>query len=108
MNGNLKDLIKNYTVKYDWKIKKICEPLKSLGIPIFAYSTVKDDGRFSMISNFPEQLDFYYRNNLFHQDNFLVHPKLLRSGCTLIPLTPDPHYLELSRKLHKMHYLYLV
>ncbi len=109
MNGNLNDLIRNYTIKYDWKIKKICQPLKNLlGVSVFAYSIIEEDGRFSMISNYPEQLDFYYQNNLFHQDNFLVHPKLLRSGCALIPLTPDPYYTELSRKLHKMNHLYLI
>ena len=69
---------------------------------------MEEDGRFFAISNYPEQLDFYYQEKLFHKDQYLVHPKLMRSGYALIPLTPDPHYLELSRKLHRMNHLYLI
>ena len=47
MSDNLTDLIKNYTIKYDSKVQKICEPLKNqLGVAFFEYLTIDADGRF--------------------------------------------------------------
>ena len=66
MNTDLNELIKRYTIKHDQRIKKICAPLKDyLGISTFAYYTIEQDGRFAIISNYPEQLDFFYSEKLY-------------------------------------------
>lgn len=106
---NLNDLIKRYTVKHDRKIKNLCAPLYDyLGISTFAYYTIKEDGNFAIFSNYPEQLDFFYAEKMFVNCPYLTHPSLMRSGYALIPLTPNPSYLEISKARHGIHYLFLM
>jgi DNA-binding CsgD family transcriptional regulator len=102
------DLIKNYTIKYDRKIKKVCNPLKHLNIPTFAYYSIEEDGRFAIISNYPKQLEFFYGEKLYMTCPYLTAPHLFRSGAALIPLTSDPEYQQKSRLLHRVNNLFLI
>jgi DNA-binding CsgD family transcriptional regulator len=109
MHTNLTDLIKRYTIKNDRFIKNICAPLKDhLGIPIFAYYSIDQDGRFCIMSNYPEQLDFFYSEKLYLTCPYLTHPRLFSSGSALIPLSTDPDYLHLSCQLHKVSHFLLM
>lgn len=105
---NLNDLIKNYTTKYDRKIKKVCKPLQLLGIPTFAYYTIQHDGRFAIMSNYPKQLEFFYGEKLYLTCPYLTAPHLFRSGSALVPLTSDPEYMQRSRRLHRVSNLFLI
>lgn len=107
--SQLCELVRQYTIKHDRKIKQICHPLKDhLGIPTFAYYTIEGDGRFVIMSNYPEQLDFFYSEKLYLTCPYLTHPHFFRSGYALIPLTSDPEYLQLSRQLHHVNHLFLM
>lgn len=109
MNGNLTELISRYTITYDRKIKRWCAPLKDqLGISTFAYYTLQEEGRFCIFSNYPEQLDFFYQNKLYQICPYLTHPRFFRSGCALIPLTPDSSSQKISVQLHQMDHLFLI
>lgn len=108
MSNNLNDLVKRYTIKHDRLIKNICAPLKDcLGIPIFTYYTIEEDGRFCILSSCPEQLDFFYKAKLYLTNPYLKHPHLFRSGHTFIQATPDPTYLELSQQRFQVSNLFL-
>lgn len=97
MKGHLRDLIKNYTIKYDRKIKEICSPLNNLlGIPYFSYYSIDENGHFVALSNVTDQIDFFFYHELYFSSPYLVHPNLLRSGTALIPATPEPKFLEQS------------
>ena len=72
-----KRLIKNYTVKQDYKIKRICSPLYDcLGIPYYSWYSIDKDGNFAFLSNYTESVDFFFSENLHISDPFLVHPDL--------------------------------
>ena len=60
------------------------------------------------MSNYPEQLDFFYSNQLYLSCPYLTHPSLSRSGCALIPLTSNQDFLDQSRDLHKVDHLFLM
>lgn len=108
MSDNLNDLVKRYTIKHDRLIKNICAPLKDwLGISIFTYYTIEEDGRFSILSNCPEQLDFFYEEKLYLANPYLKHPHLFRSGHAFIQATPDPIYLEQSQQRFQVGNLFL-
>jgi DNA-binding CsgD family transcriptional regulator len=78
------EMVEKYTIKVDRKIKKICAPLVDcLSIPIFSFFIVNADGTFGNLSNYPENLDFFYAQKLFHNFPYMVHPSLLRTGCVL-------------------------
>lgn len=105
---DLTDLIQ-YTFKYDHTIKKICLPLQeALGIDNFVYYIIKINGDFGILSNYPEQHEFYYKEKLYLNNPFKVHPRLLKSGYALIPATYDPVYLELNRKQFQINHLLLM
>lgn len=108
MSNNLNDLVKKYTIKHDRFIKNICAPLKDcLGIPIFTYYTIEEDGRFGILSSCAEQLDFFYEEKLYLTNPYLKHPYLFRSGHTFVQATPDPTYLELSQQRFQVSNLFL-
>jgi DNA-binding CsgD family transcriptional regulator len=108
MANNLNDLIRRYTILHNRKISRICAPLNILGISTFAYYTIENDGRFGIVSNYPEQLDFFYSEKLYLKCPYLTHPSFFRSGYALIPLTTDPDYLQTSQQLHKVSHLFLI
>ena len=109
MSINLNDLISRYTIKHDKKIKRICRPIQHLiDIKTFAYFSIEQDGRFVIMSNYPEQLDFFYSNKLYLDCPYLTHPQLFRSGHAFIPLTTNSDFLHRSRKLHGVDHLFLM
>jgi LuxR family transcriptional regulator len=112
MMKNLHDLIKKYTIQHDRKIKKICSPLKEcLGVDFFTYYQIGGDGSFVLISNFPEQMDFYYSEKLYMFNPYLVHPKLLRSGLAFTDTTLDSAYcktLKASQSQFGLHHPFLI
>lgn len=104
---NLEDLVKRYTVKQDRTIKKICNPLKDfLGITTFTYSFIESDGRFGMLSNNAQGLDFFINGKLFITHPYLKHPRLLRSGYALLPSSPDPISQEIGLKKFQVNDLF--
>jgi len=97
--SNLNHLVKNYTMKYNSRIKKICSPLTdSLPIVVFDYYSIEEDGRFVSLSNKPEALEHYYSEKLFINNPYLTHPKLLSSGYTIISSTKDASFRDQETK----------
>jgi DNA-binding CsgD family transcriptional regulator len=106
---DLTDLVKQYTIKHDRLLKSICAPLKeAFGIDSFIYYIIEEDGRFGILSNHAEQAECYYTEELYLKNPFMVHPKLLRSGCALVPAITDPCFQELFREQFQIHYLLLI
>jgi len=109
---SLSEIIKKYNFKHYHKIDKICSPLKDhLSISIFIYYRIETDGKFVTLSNFPEQIDFYYCQELYLVNPFLVHPSLLRPGCLFTETTPNQDYqraIHLSQEKFHMYNTFLV
>lgn len=97
------EIIIKHTVKYDYKIKSICDPLVNLlNIPFFTYYQIDATGKFVILSNFAEQCDFYYSEKMYLTNPYLTHPHLMSSGYVLTETTPDAEYLrKLETSLHK-------
>ena len=107
--SNLIDLVKQYTIQHDRTIRNVCAPLKdSLGISLFCYYTIEQDGRFGIISNYPQQLEFFYEQKLYLTNPYLKHPQLFRSGCALILPNPEPHYVEIIEKRFQVRDMFLM
>lgn len=106
---NLHPIIQHYTIKHDRKIKEICSPLADcLGISYFSTYTIDLEGNFTFLSNFPEQVDFYFSKQLYRTFPYFIHPDFLRSGCFLTAATPDPHYLEQIEKRFHLRDLFFI
>lgn len=96
--NDLHQLIRKYTIQEDRKIKRICAPLKDyLGISYFSYFTITPDGKFSFLSNYPDEVEFYFSEKLHTTCPcpYFVHPKLLRSGWAVDDTTPNEKYSDL-------------
>ncbi len=111
--NSLPDLIKRYSIRHDRKIAAICKPLEEyLKIPVFTYYRIESDGRFSFLSNFPEQSDFYYSEKLYQINPYLTHPKLMRAGAVVLDSTPLTEYQEedilLSESKFHLHNTFLI
>lgn len=88
-------LIQKYTVRHDRKIKQTCEPLKNyLGMEYFSYYSINNDGRFVFLSNFPEQVEYFFAQDLHLSCPYYVHPNYLKSGVILDSPTPDAFHQE--------------
>lgn len=101
--------IVQYTIKYDRNIRKICSPLTDcLGIPFFTYYSIDQKGNFTILSNYPEQEDFFYSEKLYLTSPYLTAPDLMRSGAILVECTPDSNYLDMMEQRFKMHDVFLI
>jgi len=106
--SHLKELVQAYTVKKDFLIKKICDPLKTIGIPIFSYFRIEPDGRFGNLSNYPEELEFFYEQSFHLNYPYLIHPCLLRSGCIFTTVASNASSSEKVFNKYRMFYLFII
>lgn len=92
---DISQIVKNYTTRFDKKLKKITSPLNDFfNIFNYVYFKIEEDGRFVTLSNYPEQLEYYYEEKFYLNNPYLVHPSLLKSGAVLTLTTQDDKYHE--------------
>jgi LuxR family transcriptional regulator len=98
-------IVRNYSIKYEKKIGKICSPLKAyLNIPVFTYCFVEADGRFGYVSNVAEFTEYYFENRLHQINPYFSHPRLFRSGHSVLPCTVDEEINKsLCKRFHADH-----
>ena len=106
---DLHELVAKYTIKHQQKIKKICAPLKEhLNISGFTYYTIEEDGSYVLLSTVVDQIDFFYKNKLYLDNPFLVHPALLMSGSLLVPTVADLEQAQCIDELFSLKELFLI
>lgn len=107
--SDLKDLVKRYIIRQDRAIKKICAPLKErLDIPNFTYYSIDSEGNYTFLSSYPEQIDFFYQNELFKTCPHLRDPRFFRSGYSLINAVDDPNYAKISKSKYNIDKMFLM
>lgn len=79
--------VARYVLKPIDKVKRICEPLHDLGIPVFGFVSVDQEGNFCNIGNAAEALDHFFRHKLYNDYPYMRNPALFKSGWTSLPLT---------------------
>lgn len=67
------------------EIGEICHPLNKLNITSFNYVRTYDDGTQVNLSNVPEWLDHFYKNEFYRIGAFEDHPSNYQSGYSLWP-----------------------
>lgn len=104
-----KEMVQKYTIQVDRKIKKICAPLADyLSIPVFIFFRIEANGQFGHLSNYPENLDFFYSERLFQDYPYFVHPSLLRNGCAVTVLARKESDMETIKERFHMAHLFLM
>jgi DNA-binding CsgD family transcriptional regulator len=106
--SELLHLIGNYTIKKDTQIKKICSPLELIGVPFFSYYSIDVNGNFGLLSNYAEQVEFYYAEKLYLNEPYLSCPTLFQSGSVLAPAIVDFDYWDLCYSKYLANHLYLI
>lgn len=100
--------IKNYSNKYDRKIKEICSPLNTyLKVPVFTYYCIDADGRFIYLTNMPAFNEYYFSQKLYLSNPYFAHPALFRSGSALLPCTFDDEMQKSLNNRFKADHLFL-
>lgn len=99
---NLQRLINSYSIRYNNKIKHICDPLTDLlNIPFFTYYNIDSEGRYCLLSNYPDECEYYYSEKMYLANPYLIHPDLIRSGYVMTTSTPSQDYLETLSKAQR-------
>lgn len=94
----ISEIVKNYSIRNDRKIKKICEPLVDhLDIPVFAYYFVEADGSFGFLTNSLDFNSYYFEENIYLANPYFAHPAFFRSGYAMLPCSSDE---ETQKKLN--------
>ena len=96
------DLVRNYSIRHDRKIKKICEPLHHLGFSIFTYYSIDEEGTFTTLSSYPEQLDYYHSEKLYLTEPYLGCPENFCSGYEIIPAARDEAHQSHCRQRYQV------
>lgn len=107
----MKEIVRRYSIKQARLIRNACSPLRHLDLPVFTYFKILTDGSFATLSNYPEQLEFYYHHKLYLNNPYLTHPDLIQPGCVLTATTQDAGYLDTvtqSKKNYKLHNTFLM
>lgn len=106
--SNLAQIIKNYSIKHDKKIKQICTPLvEHLHIPVFTYSFIEANGRFGFLTNAPDFNAYYFETNLHLQNPYFAHPTLFRSGCVMLPCSVEEETQKVLNKRFEADHFFL-
>lgn len=107
--NSLLELVQRYTVQHDKRIKSLCRPLKDyLGIPLFSYTHIETDGRFGVLSNFPEQLEYFYSEKLYMDHPYLRCPSLFQSGVIFTLPTYNPEHLNIITERFQIYQLFTI
>lgn len=102
-------LFKDCVVKNENKVKAICIPLQQcLGIPLFAYYCINDDGHIITLSNNIEFIASYFDNRCYIQNPHAKHPSLMHSGSLFMPQAYYPLYLQPIFKQNKINGMLLL
>jgi DNA-binding CsgD family transcriptional regulator len=105
----LDDYFSQCAVKHENKIKTICAPLRDyLGIPVFTYFYIDQNGSFVNFSQLAEDIEILYSEQLYLDDPHLIHPHLLRSGMLFIPNAFNPQFLQKICARNKIQHLLLI
>lgn len=107
MSKQLNAIVTKYNVQQDRKIKRACAPLKNfLQISAFTYYRTYEDSSFMTLSNQPEWIEYYYSEKLFLDNPYLVHPSLLRPGCTSISSTHNDAFKKNEANCYSKYNVY--
>lgn len=106
--GDLKRLVHRFTIQEDRFLKKLSAPLENLGISHFCFYTISNEGRFGILSTYPEQLEYYYTHDFYLRNPYLVDPGLLTSGVACVPTSFDPESFDLMSSRFKIRDLFLI
>lgn len=106
---DLLPLFKDCIVKNESKTKAICAPLqKCLGIPLFAYYCINDEGNIVNLSNNAAVMESYYQNKCYMRNPHAKHPRLMHSGSLFVPQAYYPPHLQLVFKQHQINGMLLL
>ncbi|PJD94809.1 MAG: hypothetical protein CK425_10485 [Parachlamydia sp.] len=102
MSENLNHLVRQYTIKYEHTLKRICAPLHDLNISDLGYAIIKPDGSFCNLSTFPAFLKYYYAEK--KTNPCFSHPDLFQAGYTLLPCTSNSLFLKACESQYDINY----
>ncbi len=106
--SDLLHMFKNYSLKYDKKIKEICSPLsQQLNIPIFTYYFVEADGSFGYLTNEKNCNEYFFSEQVYLANHYFAHPAFFRSGHALVPCTLDEKTREILKTRFSADHLLL-
>lgn len=92
--NNVKPLLDFYRSDLSNHVKRLSEPLsKLLGIDSFCYQTNSSDGRYSLVSNTPDIVEFYYHHNSYKKNPYISHPQNFKTGADL-PMILNANYRD--------------
>lgn len=104
--NNISNIAK-YSIHYDKKLKTLCEPIDCFfSVPLFSYYKIGKDNRITYLSNYAEQLDFYFNHGCYRSNPFLVHPDLVHSGYVIHESAIDSSILDTMSKEDKKFQIY--
>lgn len=87
-------IVQDYSVKYSNWMKKVTSHLEIIGIDVFTYFNVSNDGSYLTISNYPEQQETFYKEKNHFACPFFTNPDFFRSGAIITRSVQDPFYQE--------------
>lgn len=92
--SKLLDMVDQYLIKEDRKVKKICDPLAHLGLPYCWYFFVEEDGTFGMLSNDVEYVEYFIASDMHLNVPYYSHPSNFKSGYVCTTSAFKDHEIE--------------
>lgn len=107
MSNEIKQFIKDYSVKNSYKIKRIVEPLKNiLCVDAFWYNFISFDGQFFSLGSNEGLTDYFFSHNLWKNNPVIRHPKFFQNSFVLMEHLDDPDFQDIQKKINEKCYVY--
>lgn len=100
MSAELKQFIKDFSIKNSNKIKRIVEPLKHIFcVDAFWYNFISCEGQFISLGSNEGLIDYFFSHHLWKNNPVIRHPKFFRNSFVLMEHLNDPDFQHIQNKI---------
>lgn len=93
---NWEEIVQNYIAKHTNQIRKVTQPLRDhFGIEYFTYHEINNSGKYTVLVDRPDWAEYYVSHEIFRNDPYLRHPRVYKSGITLMDNHGSEEYKEM-------------
>lgn len=108
--NHMNDLVQQVQVvsgKFQNKIKTLISPLENIyGVNAHAYYRIDAKGGLTHLCNFPEISEYYFSTELYKNNPFLKHPKLIEPGFFLASAVEHPKFQNAQKQVEQKYELF--
>jgi hypothetical protein len=92
---NWEEIVQKYIIKHSDQIRAVTRPLRdSFQIQYFTYHRIDRAGKYTVLVDRPDWVEYYVEEKFYLEDPYLRHPSLYESGFCFIENHGSKEYTQ--------------